>query len=289
MDYRRFGRSGIKVSVLGLGCGGFGGVGSAPEWFGKGEDEATAFAIMDRAFELGINYFDTANSYGGGRSEEIVGAWLQSRGVRDQVVLSTKVFNPMGDGPNDRGLSRRHIVTQVDASLRRLRTDWIDLHVTHEVDPETPLEETLRAFDDLVRSGKVRYIGASNIEAWRLAKALWVSDKNGWVRFDSVQNEYNLLHRQAEAEVLPLALDQQLAVTPFSPLAGGWLTGKYRRDGPVPSGSRMTLRPSPTASSRPRPPGGRWKRLRPRHTSVGCQWERSRSPGSPRIPRSRRR
>jgi len=245
LEYRRFGRTGIKVSVLGLGAGGFGGVGSAPELVGRGEDEETAFAIMDRAFELGINYFDTANSYAAGRSEEMVGAWLASRNVRDQIVLSTKVFNPMSDDANDRGLSRRHILQQIDASLRRLRTDWVDVYVTHEVDRETELEETMRAFDDLVRAGKVRYVGASNIEAWRLAKALWVSDKHGYVRFESVQNEYNLLHRQAESEVLPLAVDQRLAVTPFSPLAGGWLTGKYRRGAPHPPGSRMTLRPGP--------------------------------------------
>jgi aryl-alcohol dehydrogenase-like predicted oxidoreductase len=245
LEYRRFGRTGIKVSVLGLGAGGFGGVGSARELVGRGEDEETAFAIMDRALELGINYFDTANSYAAGRSEEMVGAWLASRNVRDQIVLSTKVFNPMSDDANDRGLSRRHILHQIDASLKRLRTDWVDVYVTHEVDRETELEETMRAFDDLVRAGKVRYVGASNIEAWRLAKALWVSDKRGYVRFESVQNEYNLLHRQAESEVLPLAVDQRLAVTPFSPLAGGWLTGKYRRGAPHPPGSRMTLRPEP--------------------------------------------
>jgi aryl-alcohol dehydrogenase-like predicted oxidoreductase len=245
LEYRRFGRTGIKVSVLGLGCGGFGGVGSALDLVGRGEDEATAFAIMDRALELGINYFDTANSYAAGRSEEMVGAWLASRRVRDQVVLSTKVFNPMGEGPNDQGLSRRHILLQVDASLRRLGTDWIDLYVTHEVDPSTEPEETMRVLDDLVRAGKVRYAGASNTAAWNLAKALWVSDRRGYVRYESVQNEYNLLHRQAESEVLPLAADQGLAVTPFSPLAGGWLTGKYRRDAPAPAGSRMTLRPEP--------------------------------------------
>src|SRR6266487_2139923 len=155
MEYRRFGRTGLKVSRLGLGCGGFGGVGSDPSLFGWGEDEATAFAIMDRALELGINYLDTANSYGGGRSEEMIGRWLRDRGARDQVVLSTKVFNRMGPGPNDGGLSRRHVVRAVEDSLRRLGTEWLDLYVTHDVDHETPLEETLRAFDDLVHQGKV--------------------------------------------------------------------------------------------------------------------------------------
>ena len=245
MEYRRFGRTGLKVSQLGLGCGGFGGVGSEPTLFGRGEDEAAAFAIMDRALELGINYFDTANSYGGGRSEEMIGRWLRSRGARDAIVLSTKVFNRMGPGPNDAGLSRRHVLRAVEDSLRRLQTDWLDIYVTHEADPETPLDETLRALDDLVRQGKVRYVSASNIEAWRLTKALWVSDRLGLARYEGIQNEYNLLHRGIEAEVLPLALDQGLAVTPFSPLAGGILTGKYAHGGPHPEGSRLTLRPGP--------------------------------------------
>ncbi len=245
MEYRNFGRTGLRVSKLGLGCGGFGGVGSEPSLFGQGEDAATAFAIMDRALELGINYFDTADSYGGGRSEEMIGRWLRARGTRDQIVISTKVFNRMGPGPNDGGLSRRHIMWAVEESLRRLRTEWLDLYVTHEVDPSTPLDETLRALDDLVHQGKVRYLGASNIEAWRLMKALWVSDRLGLARYEGVQNEYNLLHRGIEAEVLPLAADQHLAVTPFSPLAGGLLTGKYALEANYPPGSRMTLRPEP--------------------------------------------
>jgi aryl-alcohol dehydrogenase-like predicted oxidoreductase len=245
MEHRRFGRTGLRVSQLGLGCGGFGGVGSEPSLFGRGEDEPAAFAIMDRALELGVSYFDTADSYGGGRSEEMIGRWLRSRGTRDQVVLSTKVFNRMGPGPNDAGLSRRHVMRAVDDSLRRLQTDWLDLYVTHDVDPETPLDETLRALDDLVRVGKVRYVGASNIEAWRLTRALWISDGLRLARYEGVQNEYNLLHRGIEAEVLPLAADQGLAVTPFSPLAGGFLTGKYALGGDHPPGSRMTLRPQP--------------------------------------------
>lgn len=248
MEYRNFGRTGLKVSKLGLGCGGFGGVGSEPSLFGRGEDEAMAFAIMDRALDLGINYFDTADSYGGGRSEEMIGRWLRSRGRRDQVVLSTKVFNRMGPGPNDSGLSRRHIMQAVEDSLRRLQTDWLDLYVTHEVDPSTPLEETLGALDGLVRQGKVRYVGASNIEAWRLTKALWISDRHDVARYEGVQNQYNLLNRGIEAEILPLAEDQGLAVTPFSPLAGGFLTGKYTLDASYPPGSRMTLRPQPYGS-----------------------------------------
>jgi aryl-alcohol dehydrogenase-like predicted oxidoreductase len=247
VEHRRFGRTGLRVSRLGLGCGGFGGVGSEPSLFGRGEDEAAAFAIMDRALELGINYFDTSDSYGGGRSEEMVGRWLRSRGSRDAVVLSTKVRKRMGPGPNDEGLSRRHVLRAVEDSLRRLQTDWLDLYVTHEPDPETPLDETLRAFDDLIHQGKVRYVGASNIEAWRLTKSLWVSDRLGLARYDGVQNEYNLLNREIESEVLPLAADQGLAVTPFSPLAGGLLTGKYAAGRDHPPGSRLTLRPGPYA------------------------------------------
>lgn len=247
MEHRRFGRTGLRVSRLGLGCGGFGGIGSEPSLFGRGEDEAAAFAIMDRALELGIDYFDTADSYGGGRSEEMIGRWLRSRGTRDAVVLSTKVFNRMGPGPNDAGLSRRHVLRAVEDSLRRLQTDWLDLYVTHEPDAETPLDETLRALDDLVRQGKVRYVASSNTEAWRLTKALWISDRLGLARYDGVQNEYNLLGRGIEAEVLPLAADQGLAVTPFSPLAGGLLTGKYAPGRDHPPGSRLTLRPGPYA------------------------------------------
>jgi 1-deoxyxylulose-5-phosphate synthase len=249
MDYRRLGSSGLKVSRLGLGCGNFGGIGSAPAFYGMGEGEPEAFQLMDRAFDAGINFFDTADAYGGGRSESYIGRWLKQKGsrARDQLLLSSKVFNPVGDGPNDRGLSRRHILRQVDASLGRLQTDRLDMYLIHEPDPETPLEETLRALDDVVRAGKVLYVGASNIEAWRLARALWTSDQGGLVRFEWVQNSYSLLDLAAEAEVFPLCADRGLGFTAFSPLAGGWLTGKYRSAGDYPSGSRMTLRPEPYA------------------------------------------
>ena len=245
MEYRRLGTTGLKVSRLGLGCGSFGGIGSAPAFFGMGENEQEARALMDRAFEAGINFFDTADAYGGGRSETFIGAWLKEKGphVRDQLLLSSKVFNPVGPGPNDRGLSRRHILRQVDASLRRLGTDHLDMYLIHEPDPETPLDETLRALEDLVRAGKVHYIGASNIEAWRLARALWISDKEGLARFEWVQNSYSLLERTAERELFPLCGDQGVGFTCFSPLAGGWLTGKYEAGRPYPPGSRMTLRP----------------------------------------------
>src|SRR5438067_1468887 len=162
-----------------------------------GETEQQAFAIMDAAWDMGINFFDTADAYGGGRSETFIGAWLKTKGsaVRDQLLLSSKVFNPVGDGPNDWGLSRRHIMRQVEASLRRLGTDHLDMYLTHEPDPTTPLEETLRAMDDLVHQGKTRYIGASNMPAWLMTKALWISDKAGLQRFNWVQNSYSLLDR----------------------------------------------------------------------------------------------
>lgn len=247
MQYRRLGTTGLKISRLILGCGNFGGVGSAPEFYGKGEGEEQAFRLMDQAWEAGINVFDTADAYGGGRSETFIGRWLKGKGprVRQQLVLSSKVFNPVGPGPNDRGLSRLHILRQIEASLMRLGTDRLDLYLIHEPDPETPLEETLQALDELVRSGKVLYVGASNIEAWRLAKALWISDKTQLSRFEWVQNSYSLLNRTPESEVFPLCADQGLGFTAFSPLAGGWLTGKYRSGQPYPQGSRMTLRPEP--------------------------------------------
>ena len=165
--------------------------------------------------------------------------------MRDQIVLSTKVFNPVGEGPNDWGLSRRHIMRQIDASLTRLGVDHVDMYLIHEPDSTTPLEETLLALDDLVRAGKVRYIGASNLPAWQVVKGLWISDKRNLHRFEWVQNGYSLLDRTDEQEMFPLCADQTLGYTPFSPLAGGFLTGKYRFDQDYPEGSRMTLRPEP--------------------------------------------
>jgi aryl-alcohol dehydrogenase-like predicted oxidoreductase len=247
MDYRRLGSTGLKVSRLGLGCGNFGGIGSAPAFFGMGETEAQAYELMDRACDAGVNFFDTANAYGGGRSEAYIGRWLKAKGsaVRQQLLLSSKVFNPVGSGPNDRGLSRRHIFGQVDESLSRLQTDRLDMYLIHEPDPETPLDETLRALEDIVRMGKVLYVGASNIEAWRLARGLWISDKAGLCRFEWIQNSFSLLDRSAEREMFPLCADQGVGFTAFSPLAGGWLTGKYRAGAAYPQDSRMTLRPEP--------------------------------------------
>jgi aryl-alcohol dehydrogenase-like predicted oxidoreductase len=247
MEHRTLGRSGLKVSRLGLGCGNFGGVGSDPRFFGKGESETEAFALMDRALDIGINFFDTADAYGGGRSESFIGRWLKTKdaSVLDRILVSSKAFNPVGDGPNDRGLSRRHLKRQVERSLKRLGVERLDMFLIHEPDPETPLEETLEALDDLIHEGKIHYIGASNIEAWRLAKALGVSDKHGFNRFEWVQNGYSLLERGPERDVFPLCAEESLGFTPFSPLAGGWLTGKYASADSFPAGSRMTLRPEP--------------------------------------------
>ncbi len=252
MEHRNLGRTGLKVSRLGLGCGNFGGVGSDPRFYGKGESEAEAFALMDRALEIGINFFDTADAYGGGRSESFIGRWLKTKdaSVVDRILVSSKAFNPVGDGPNDRGLSRRHLKRQVERSLKRLGIERLDMFLIHEPDPETPLEETLEALDDLIHQGKIHYIGASNIEAWRLAKALGVSERLGLNRFEWVQNGYSLLERAPERDLFPLCAGEGLGFTPFSPLAGGWLTGKYASAESFPAGSRMTLRPEPYAHLR---------------------------------------
>ena len=247
MQYRRLGSTGLTVSRLALGCGNFGGVGSAPAFFGMGDNEAQAFELMDRAVDAGITVFDTADAYGGGRSETYIGRWLATKPshVRDRLLLSSKVFYPVGPDPNERGLSRGHILRQIDASLTRLRTDRLDMYLTHEPDPDTPLEETLTALDDLVRAGKVLYVGASNIEAWRLARARAISDARGLARYEWVQNSYSLLDRAPEREMFPLCADGGVGFTAFSPLAGGWLTGKYQSGAAYPEGSRMTLRPEP--------------------------------------------
>ena len=270
-----------QVSRIALGRTNFGGIGSAPEFYGMGETDEEAFAIMDAAFEAGINVFDTADAYGGGRSETAIGRWLAERGsaMRDQVLLSTKAYNPVGDGPNDRGLSRRALFRAVDASLARLGAERLDLFLCHEPDPATPLEETLGALDDLRRAGKLHYIGASNIEAWRLARGLGISDARSLARFEWVQSGYSLLDRSPEPEVLPLCADQGLGFSPFSPLSGGWLTGKYRREQAPPPGSRMTLRSSPTSTCSALPSSTRWSAWRRWRSSAGSTCRRSPWPG----------
>jgi aryl-alcohol dehydrogenase-like predicted oxidoreductase len=213
--------------------------------FGWSADEATSFAIMDRAFDAGINFFDTANIYSywgegnqGGESETIIGKWLKTKDRR-QIVLATKVRGRMWPGPSGEGLSRQHIKHAVEDSLRRLQTDYIDLYQTHHVDPHTPHEETLAALDQLVREGKVLYIGCSNYPAWQLMKALWMSDKHHLVRFESLQPHYSLFHRREfETELEAVCRDQQIAVLPYSPLAAGFATGKFTRENRVRSTPR---------------------------------------------------
>jgi aryl-alcohol dehydrogenase-like predicted oxidoreductase len=236
MRIRRMGSTGLKVSEICLGT----------MTFGHQCDEPTAFAILNKAAEHGVNFVDTADAYPvpptpetAGRTEEIIGAWLHGR--RDNFVLATKCRFRVGPGPNDEGLSRRHILQAAENSLRRLRTDYIDLYQAHSPDPTTPLEETLRAFDDLVRQGKVRYVGCSNYPAWQVALALGISTRLNLARLDCVQPRYNLLYREIESELLPLCRDQGLGVIAYNPLAGGFLAKRYRsEEAPVP-GTRFTL------------------------------------------------
>ena len=246
MERRRLGGSDIDVSRVILGCGNFGGIGSAPELFGQGESREEAAAIMDAAVGLGITTFDTADAYGGGRSETFIGEWLRTKPpeIRERIVLSTKTFNPMEEGA-DRGLRPERIRRQLESSLTRLGVERVDMYLTHDQDPDTPIEDTLGALDELVRAGKVGAIGASNVDGVGLAEALETSARCGLARFECVQNSYSLLDRDAERDVLPLCAEQGPGFTPFSPLAGGWLTGKYRPGQLPPPGSRMTQRPEP--------------------------------------------
>jgi len=247
MEYRQLGSTGLRISAFGMGCGNFGGIGSAPEFFGMGESVDEAFALLDQAVELGINFLDTADAYGGGRSETTIGKWLATKdgAVRDRLLISSKVGNPVGDGPNEHGLSRRHILRQVDASLTRLGVGHLDMYLVHEPDPTTPLEETMGVLDEVVRTGKVRYIGASNLTSWQVMKSLWISADRGQHRFAWVQNSLNLIDQADQDEMLAVCRDLGLGFTPFSPLCGGLLTGKYDLVADYPSGSRMTLRPEP--------------------------------------------
>jgi aryl-alcohol dehydrogenase-like predicted oxidoreductase len=234
VEERPLGRTGIGVSRLILGCGNFGGIGSSPEHFGQGESEDDAFAIMDAAWEAGLRTFDTADAYGGGRSETAIGKWIAARGVRP--TLTTKTFNPM-DAGEDHGLAPARIRRQLESSLGRLGVDHVELYLTHEPDPDTPLEDTLGALEELRSEGLIGAFGGSNVDGETLRAA---DGRYAWV-----QNSYSLLDREAEAEVLPACRTGGLGFTPFSPLGGGWLTGKYRRGQAPPEGSRMTLRPGP--------------------------------------------
>jgi aryl-alcohol dehydrogenase-like predicted oxidoreductase len=246
MDVRALGGSGVAVSRLVLGCGNFGGVGSAPALFDRGTSRETAFFLMDRAWELGITTFDTADAYGGGRSESWLGDWLRAREpeVRDRIVIQTKTFNPMDEG-HDSGLSRRRILRQIDTSLARLGVDRVALYMAHDFDTGVPQEETLLAFDHLVRSGKVGAVGASNFSGEQLAEALEISELEDLSRYEWIQNSFSLLEQRDRETVFPVCREHGIGYQPFGPLAGGWLAGKYRRDEEPPAGSRMTQRPEP--------------------------------------------
>ena len=219
-----------------LGCGNFGGIGSAPAFFGRGETRDEAFALMDAAWELGLDWFDTADAYGGGRSEQWIGDWIAATGNRPRIT--TKTFNPMDEGL-DAGLAPERVLPQLESSLERLRVDTVDLYLAHEPDPGTPIADTFGAFEELAAAGKVYAYGVSNFGTEELREAIAAG------RPVLVQNSFSLLDRGDEAEVIPLCSAHGLAFQCFGPLAGGWLTGKYRRDAPLPEGSRMTLRPEP--------------------------------------------
>lgn len=237
MDYIKLGKTGLKVSPLCMGT----------MQFGWSVNEADTHRILSATVDAGINFIDTADIYSkwvngnpGGVSETYIGNWIMKNKIpRDQIVLATKVRGEMGKGPNDQGLSRAHIINAVEASLRRLQTDYIDLYQSHWTDDDTPIEETLRAFDDLVKQGKVRYLGASNYAAWELMQALWTSDKHNLARYDSLQPHYNLIHRdEFERELRAVCKEYEIAVIPYSPLAGGFLTGKYRKNESLPKSKR---------------------------------------------------
>ena len=238
MEYVRLGNTGLKVSRLCLGCMSFG---DADNWKVDGD---AAKKVLKRAWDLGINFFDTANVYSNGRSEEILGEFLSGLG-REEVVIATKVYNQMGEGANNRGLSRKHILWQIDESLRRLKTDYVDIYQTHRWDYDTPIDETLSTMTGLVRDNKVRYIGASSMWAWQFSKALYTSNLNGYERFVSMQNLYNLLYREEEREMIPLCKSEDIALIPWSPTAGGFLSGKYFSDGRISSSDKDNSRVSP--------------------------------------------
>lgn len=221
MDYVKLGKSGLEVSRICLGMMSYG----TSEWRDWVLDEEDSRPFIKRALEMGINFFDTANIYSAGVSEEVTGRALRDFARREEVVIATKVFGPYNDKPNQGGLSRLHILRAVEDSLRRLGTDYIDLYQIHRWDDETPLEETLQALHDLVKSGKVRYIGASSMYAWQFAKSLFLADLHGWTRFVSMQNHYNLVYREEEREMNPLCLDQGVGIIPYSPIARGFLAG----------------------------------------------------------------
>lgn len=240
MEYVKLGNTGMDVSKLCLGCMGFGEPNRGREKWSL--DEAESREILKKSLDLGINFFDTANLYSSGSSEEIVGRALKDFANRDEIVLASKLYFPMYEGPNAKGLSRKAIFTEIEHTLRRLQTEYLDLYIIHRWDYETPIEETMEALHDLVKSGKVRYIGASSMHAWQFAKAQFIAEKNDWTKFVSIQNLYNLLYREEEREMIPLLTDRKVAMTPWSPLAQGRLT---RDKGAVTSRSKQTVVEAP--------------------------------------------
>jgi aryl-alcohol dehydrogenase-like predicted oxidoreductase len=247
MEQRELGSTGIKVSRIILGCGNFGGIGSAPEFFGQGESEAEAVALLDAAWDSGITTLDTADAYGGGRSEAYIGRWLAKQGarVRDDVVVATKLHHSVEGNPTDFGLAPERVARCIEASRERLGLERIPLYLTHQPDPSTPIDATLSELARQVERGAVGAVGASNIGAEELRVALAASRQIGLDEYAWVQNSYSLLDRGDERELLPLCRTEDLGYTPFGPLAGGWLSGKYTAGGDYPAGSRMTLRPEP--------------------------------------------
>jgi aryl-alcohol dehydrogenase (NADP+) len=227
VDYVRLGSTGLKVSRICLGAMTYG----SPDWHPWTLDEAASQPFFKRAFDAGINFFDTADMYSKGASESVLGRAINAMTRRDQVVIATKAYFPMGEGPNDRGLSRKHLFQAIDASLRRLQTDYVDVYQIHRFDYETPLEETLEALHEIVQAGKARYIGASSMYAWQFARALAIAEARGWTRFVSMQNHYNLVYREEEREMIPLCRAEGIGVIPYSPLARGFLAGNRRKGG----------------------------------------------------------
>ena len=288
MRYNRLGRSGLVVSELCLGAMTFGNRPSA--FFQHDLDQAGSTALVGQALEGGINFIDTANVYSGGQSEEFLGAALRGLGVaRDQVVIATKGMGPMAEGPNDSGYSRYHLLHQMDASLARLGLDHVDLYQIHGWDPHAPMEEGLRALEDIVRSGRARYVGVSNWAAWQIAKALGIQESNGWDKYVSLQAFYAVSGRDLEREIVPMLESEGLGLMVWSPLAGGLLSGKYQRDaeGGVAERGAAPSSTSPASTRRrasmPSMPCGRWPK------AAACRWRRLRWPGcsiAPGFPRS---
>lgn len=285
MNYHKLGNTGMDVSPICLGAMSFG---TAEGWvhnpWALNEEESRT--IIQRALDLGVNFFDTANVYARGVSEEILGRALKDFANRDEVVIATKVRGKMHEGPNGEGLSRKAIMTQIDKSLQRLGTDYVDLYIIHRWDYNTPIEETMAALHDVVKAGKARYIGASAMYAWQFQKALHVADQNGWTRFVSMQNHYNLIYREEEHEMVPLCHEEKIALTPYSPLAsGGW-----RARGPLaPRGWKPTPLPSRNTTPPPTPTSRSWRGWPSWPTSTACPWPTSPWPGSCRSRRWLRR